>query len=74
MDKLATFNTNALIRDLNARRFDLRYSWKQVAAEAGVSASTLSRMAQGKDPDIHGLTSLLTWLGEPFEKYVEARS
>jgi transcriptional regulator with XRE-family HTH domain len=70
MNKLATFDTEKLITDLNARRFQLRYSWRDIAAETGVSASTLTRMTQGRDPDIHGLASLLTWLGEPYVSYI----
>jgi transcriptional regulator with XRE-family HTH domain len=38
-------------------------TWKDVAAEAKVSASTLTRMAQGKRPDVDGLAALLAWSG-----------
>jgi len=37
--------------------------WKQVAEQAGVSASTLTRIAQGKRPDIDGFFALAAWSG-----------
>ncbi len=37
--------------------------WRQVAQEAGISASTLTRMAQGKRPDVDGLAALVRWSG-----------
>ena len=38
-------------------------SWKQVGVETGVSASTLTRMAQGRQPDAASLASLSAWAG-----------
>ena len=36
---------------------------KKVADAAGVSASTLTRMAQGRRPDVDSLAALLRWSG-----------
>jgi transcriptional regulator with XRE-family HTH domain len=36
-------------------------NWKDVANETGVSASTLTRMAQGKRPDAASLAALSAW-------------
>ncbi len=36
-------------------------TWKDVAAQSGISASTLTRMAQGKRPDVDGLAALTSW-------------
>ena len=36
---------------------------KAVAQETGLSESTLTRLAQGRNPDADGLVSLLAWLG-----------
>ena len=36
-------------------------TWKQVAAETGVSASTLARMSQGRRPDASSLAALSAW-------------
>lgn len=55
-------NVKALYAALDATRRERGLSWKQVAAEAGVHASTLTRMAQEKRPDADGLVALLAWL------------
>lgn len=36
-------------------------TWKKVAEECGISASTLSRMSQGKHPAADGLAALAFW-------------
>jgi transcriptional regulator with XRE-family HTH domain len=46
--------------------------WRQVAQQAGVSASTLTRMSQGRRPDVDGLAALLKWSGLNAEAYMEA--
>ena len=38
-------------------------TWKQVAADTGVSASTLTRMGQGRKPDASSLAALAAWAG-----------
>lgn len=44
-------------------------SWRQLANELGVSASTMSRMAQGLKPDISAFAAMTTWLRMPAEKF-----
>lgn len=39
------------------------FTWREVAMEAGVSPSTLSRLAKGYRPDVDGLIALLVWSG-----------
>jgi transcriptional regulator with XRE-family HTH domain len=39
-----------------------KISMKDVAAETGLSASTLTRLTQGQKPDADGLVTLLSWL------------
>ena len=51
-----------LHRRLDQRRRERGLDWKQVAAATGVSASTLSRLADGKRPDADALVTLLVWL------------
>ena len=46
-------------------------SWKQVAESTGVSASTLTRMAQGRKPDAASLASLSAWSGLNPADFVE---
>ena len=38
-------------------------SWKKLADQSKVSASTLTRMGQGKHPDADSLTMLSAWAG-----------
>jgi len=47
-------------------------NWKQVAAETGVSASTLTRMAQGRRPDAASLAALAAWAGLNPSDFVHA--
>lgn len=46
-------------------------SWREMARETGVSASTLSRMASGEHlPDVNSIAALLSWLGMEFEMFI----
>lgn len=45
-------------------------TWKRVSQETGVSAATLTRMAQGKSPDAASLASLSAWAGLNPAEYV----
>lgn len=49
----------ALATTVQARKV----TWKQVSTETGVSASTLTRMAQGRHPDAASLAALSAWAG-----------
>lgn len=55
------FDSEAFYRALNAVRLSRQKTWKDVAQEAGIAASTLTRMGQGAKPDVNGLASLLSW-------------
>lgn len=57
------FDTGAFCSALDSQRRAKKLTWKQVAEESGVSASTLTRMTQGKRPDVDGLAALLAWSG-----------
>ena len=62
-EKHGSFDATAFYAALDATRDARSKNWKQVAAECGVSASTLTRMAQGKRPDVDSLAKLLQWSG-----------
>lgn len=47
-------------------------NWKQVAAETGVGASTLARMAHGRRPDAASLAALAAWAGLNPSDFVHA--
>jgi len=66
------FNGEAYYRALEATVSARRKNWKQVAAETGVSASTLTRMAQGRKPDAASLAALSAWAGLNPSDFVQA--
>lgn len=68
------FDTEAFFAALDGQREARGKTWKEVAAESGVSASTLTRMAQGKRPDVDGLGALLSWSGLKAEDFLAARA
>jgi transcriptional regulator with XRE-family HTH domain len=55
---------------LDARRKERGLSWRQVAFEAGVSPSLLSRMANHHRPDLDGFVALIHWLGVEAETFM----
>src|SRR2546427_12739057 len=67
------FDAEGFHAALDSQRKALGMTWKEVADEAGVSASTLTRMAQGKRPDVDGLAALLAWSGLKAEEYLKGR-
>jgi transcriptional regulator with XRE-family HTH domain len=72
MDKSGWFDAAAFYQALDAERIARRLNWKQVAAATGVSASTLTRMAQGKRPDVDGLAALAAWSGLNTDEFVRS--
>ena len=64
------FEADAFYAALDAERRSRRYTWKQLAKEAQVSASTLTRMAQGRRPDVDSLAALVTWAGLSADAFV----
>ena len=57
------FDAEAFYSALDAERQARQLTWKLIAAQSGVSASTLTRMAQGRRPDVDSLAALLAWSG-----------
>lgn len=57
------FDAEGFYATLDSARQSRGFTWKKVASEAGVAASTLTRMGQGKRPDVDGLAALATWSG-----------
>ena len=64
------YDAQAFYAALDTQRTAKGKSWKQVAHEAGVSASTLTRMGQGKRPDLDTLGALATWSGLTVDDFV----
>ncbi|MEA1653021.1 helix-turn-helix domain-containing protein [Nitrospirillum sp. BR 11164] len=66
------FDADAFYAALDGQRQSRRITWKKVAEESGVSASTLTRMAQGKRPDVDSLAALTAWSGLKADDFVRA--
>ena len=73
MVKRASFDGDAFFSALDAERQARQCTWKRVAEESGVSASTLTRMSQGKRPDADGLAALVAWSGLDLDRFVRGR-
>jgi transcriptional regulator with XRE-family HTH domain len=56
---------------LDAHRQSRRIPWRKVALEAGVSQSTLTRMSQGKRPDVDTFGRLCRWAGLDADKFFQ---
>lgn len=65
------FNVESFYAALDSQRQSKKLSWKQVAEQSGISASTLTRMAQGRRPDVDSLAALLAWSGLKAEFFVQ---
>jgi transcriptional regulator with XRE-family HTH domain len=66
------FDAVGFFSALDAEREARRLTWKQVAGQAGVSASTLTRMGQGRRPDVDSLAALTSWSGLDPGRFVRA--
>ncbi len=64
-----TFDGESFFVAIDAQRVAKRLTWKKVAEQAGVPASTLTRMSQGRRPDIDSLASLCKWSGLKAESF-----
>lgn len=64
------FDSEAFYAALNAARLSKQMTWKEVAEEAGVAASTLSRIGHGAKPDVNGLAALLAWSNLKAEDFI----
>ncbi|MCY3008115.1 MAG: helix-turn-helix transcriptional regulator [Planctomycetota bacterium] len=64
------FDAEGFFAVLDGHRISRGLTWRQVAKESEVSASTLTRMAQGKRPDVDSLASLLAWSSESADSFM----
>lgn len=61
MSRERSFDPDAFFSALDAARMSRGLHWKAVAKETGVSASTLTRISQGRRPDVDSLAALSSW-------------
>ena len=72
--KYGRFDSSGFYEALDATRRARNLNWKEVAAQSGVSASTLTRMAQGRRPDVDGLAALVSWSGLKSDDFVRSEA
>jgi transcriptional regulator with XRE-family HTH domain len=72
MEKAGHFDAEGFYHALDATRQAKGITWKDVANATGVSASSLTRMAQGKRPDIDSLAALASWSGLGTDRFVRS--
>ena len=68
------FDVATLHATLDSERRSRRLTWKNVAAQSGVSASTLTRLSQGRQPDVNSLAALTAWLGMSADHFMRAET
>lgn len=68
------FNVDALYAAIDSERNSRQITWKDLAAESGVSASTLTRISQGRQPDVNSLAALVSWLGMSADNFMSLES
>ena len=64
------FDAEAFYSALDAERRSRQQTWKKVAEDAQVSASTLTRMAHGRRPDVDSMAALVAWSGLSADTFV----
>ena len=74
MTRHGTFNAEAFYKALDLQRVALGLTWKEVAQAAGVSPSTLTRMKQGKRPDVDSMAALVAWAGLELDSFIVSES
>jgi transcriptional regulator with XRE-family HTH domain len=70
-DDRAAFDADAFYHVLDAERTERGLTWKDVAAQAGVSQSTLTRLGQGRRPDVDSFARLVAWGGFTADQFVQ---
>lgn len=70
MSERGSFDAAAFFAALDAERESRGLLWKHVAGQAKVSQSTLTRLAQGKRPDVDSLAALVDWAGLQADSFV----
>jgi transcriptional regulator with XRE-family HTH domain len=73
-DTPTQFNVSAFYAALNAERGSRSLTWKDVAAQSGVSASTLTRLSQGRRPDVDSLATLTSWMDMSADSFMPSKT
>ncbi len=68
----AHLDVEALYAALDEQRKAKGLSWRELAKEAGISPSTLTRLGQQKRPDVDSFAALIQWLGIPSDQFLRS--
>jgi transcriptional regulator with XRE-family HTH domain len=63
------FDARALYAALDAQRLARGMTWREVAREVGVSASSLTRTKEGGRLEVDGMLAMVRWLGRTAESF-----
>jgi len=63
------FDSQALYAALDERRVARGLTWREVAAEIGVSAATLTRTRLGGRMEVDGVLAMVRWVGLTVESF-----
>jgi predicted transcriptional regulator len=63
------FDGEGFFSAIDSVRIARSLTWKKVAEQAEVPASTLTRMSQGRKPDVDSLACLCQWSGLKVEDF-----
>ena len=64
------FDSAALFKAIDDQRCSRDMTWNAVAAEIGVSVSTIKRTRQGGRMEVDGMLAMVGWLSVPVEHFV----
>jgi transcriptional regulator with XRE-family HTH domain len=65
-----SFDNDGFFAALDATRRARDLTWRQIAKQANVSPSTLTRVGQGKRPDVDSFAALAAWAGLNPEDFI----
>lgn len=69
---IVQFDGEKFVAALDSTRRARNMTWRKVADEAHVSASTLTRLSQGKRPDVDSLGALTRWAGLDTDEFYKS--
>ena len=73
MTTKGAFDGDAFHAALDAVRIQRGLTWRKLAEASSTSASTLTRMSQGRRPDVDSLAALVQWSGLSADDFVRPR-
>jgi transcriptional regulator with XRE-family HTH domain len=69
-EERTAFDADAFFETVDGERLSRGLNWKQVASEAKVSQSTLTRVGQDRRPDVDSFARLIAWGGLDADQFV----